>query len=462
MLGNSKPALLVSALLGTVVVLMPGPVAASTTERSGGKGRGVPVRGVNRPSKGASSSTKSRLTVTLNQAVGQADPTAGAPVHFTAAFSTSVQGFTSSGVTVGGTAGGTKTAVVRDSGNHMIFDVAVGGMTSYGTVSVTIPAGAARDKKGNRNAASSSTDNTISFGSAVGTSSTPAATTTTPTPTPTATTQSPQGTLLVGLTGDLSGWAGDSWDLATDLGVKVVREEIYGRPAANIRHTIDWAASRGVRVIGLTYHELGTSDVNAWPQITTWEVDNEPYWRRQPDGVGEDVVLGRPGDQGGPSKCANPPPSSRTGSTTATTAYGGETKSWLDWLAQGCPAIYDLADGFCVHPYGSPASGDLADVDRVHERVVEQRGSNKPFYVTEIGWHTTSTQDRAYATEAEQAADIDSVRRRCPAAFMDRRRLRLHAPRQSRRSEQRSVRYGLIRLDGSYKPVFAALQAATK
>ncbi|TLY19506.1 MAG: hypothetical protein E6K68_09575, partial [Nitrospirae bacterium] len=64
-------------------------------------------------------------TVTINQAAGQGDPTSAAPITFTAVFSEPVSGFTGSGVTISGTAGGTKTVTV--SGGPSTYTVAVSG-----------------------------------------------------------------------------------------------------------------------------------------------------------------------------------------------------------------------------------------------------------------------------------------------------------------------------------------------
>src|SRR5438132_2849785 len=101
------------------------------------------------------------LTVTIDQAAGQADPTNSSPINFTAVFSKPVTGFTGAGVTISGTAGGTKTATV--SGGPSTYNVAVSGMATSGTVIASIPAGVAQDTAGNLNAASTSTDNSVSF-----------------------------------------------------------------------------------------------------------------------------------------------------------------------------------------------------------------------------------------------------------------------------------------------------------
>src|SRR5438094_958896 len=104
-------------------------------------------------------------SVTIDEAAGQAVPTSASPISFTAVFSRPVSGFTGAGVTISGTAGGTKTATV--SGGPSTYNVAVSGMTSSGTVIASIPAGVASDAAGNLNTASTSTDNSVAFGTFV-------------------------------------------------------------------------------------------------------------------------------------------------------------------------------------------------------------------------------------------------------------------------------------------------------
>jgi hypothetical protein len=101
-------------------------------------------------------------TVTINQAIGQADPTGTAPINFTVVFGEPVSGFGDSAgdVSIAGTAGA-NTATVTGSGTT--YNVAVSGMTASGTVIVTVPAGAAQDLAGNTSSASTSTDNTVTF-----------------------------------------------------------------------------------------------------------------------------------------------------------------------------------------------------------------------------------------------------------------------------------------------------------
>jgi hypothetical protein len=101
------------------------------------------------------------VTVTINRAAGQADPTSVAPIVFAAFFSVPVTGFTASDVSLTGTTA--PGAIVNVSGGGANYTVSVSGMTGSGTVVVSIPAGVATDSAGNPNQASTSTDNSIDY-----------------------------------------------------------------------------------------------------------------------------------------------------------------------------------------------------------------------------------------------------------------------------------------------------------
>jgi hypothetical protein len=99
-------------------------------------------------------------TVTINQAPSQADPANASPVNFTVVFSEPVTDFATGDVTLSGTAGAT-TAVVTGGGTT--YNVAVSGMTVDGTIIASLLAGVAHDAANNPSAASTSTDNTVTF-----------------------------------------------------------------------------------------------------------------------------------------------------------------------------------------------------------------------------------------------------------------------------------------------------------
>lgn len=104
-------------------------------------------------------------TVTINQAAGQADPTNTPAITFDVVFSENVNGFDSSDInTAGSSAGIGGITVSPATGPASNYTVTINA-TSNGTVTASIPAGAANDDSGNANpnAASTSTDNVVSY-----------------------------------------------------------------------------------------------------------------------------------------------------------------------------------------------------------------------------------------------------------------------------------------------------------
>lgn len=102
-------------------------------------------------------------TVTINQLVTQADPTSNPTITFVATFSESVTGFDNFDISfAGSTAGGNLTASVTSGPD--IYMITVSGMTSSGTVVVSLPAGVANATYGAEpTLASTSTDNTVTY-----------------------------------------------------------------------------------------------------------------------------------------------------------------------------------------------------------------------------------------------------------------------------------------------------------
>jgi hypothetical protein len=103
---------------------------------------------------------QTRPGVSLNQAVGQADPTTVSPIAFTLTFSEPVTGLTASDLTLSGTA---HPATVAISGVGPAYTLTVSGMSSSGTVSVAMNSAVVVDTALNSNTASTSVDNTVQF-----------------------------------------------------------------------------------------------------------------------------------------------------------------------------------------------------------------------------------------------------------------------------------------------------------
>jgi hypothetical protein len=104
--------------------------------------------------------------VTINQAAGQTDPSKTSPINFTVVFDEpiNVSSFSAGGVLLSGTAGATTAVISQIAPNDgTIFNVAVSGMTSDGTVIASIPAGGVSDQAGNTNTTSTSTDSAVTY-----------------------------------------------------------------------------------------------------------------------------------------------------------------------------------------------------------------------------------------------------------------------------------------------------------
>jgi probable HAF family extracellular repeat protein len=105
-------------------------------------------------------------SVSINQAVGQADPTVGSTVSFDVVFSRPVTGFDDTDIDLSAsTVSGTLVATVTGSGR--VYAVTVTGMNGFGTVTANIPAAAGIDDFGEATATSASTDNTVTFNNVV-------------------------------------------------------------------------------------------------------------------------------------------------------------------------------------------------------------------------------------------------------------------------------------------------------
>jgi hypothetical protein len=101
-------------------------------------------------------------TVTINQAGGQPDPTNGTTVAFSVNFDQSVTGFMNGEVSfAGSTVGGALAAAVVGSGSA--YTVTVSGMSTGGSLVVTVPPGVAQNGGAEVNQVSTSTDNTVTI-----------------------------------------------------------------------------------------------------------------------------------------------------------------------------------------------------------------------------------------------------------------------------------------------------------
>ena len=102
-------------------------------------------------------------TATIDQALGQNDPTNASPIHFTVVFSKMVSGFTASEITFNGSTDAGSLTATLDTSDQITFDVAVTGMTDDGPVTIGFAAGAATDGGGLPSEAPTVIDNTVIY-----------------------------------------------------------------------------------------------------------------------------------------------------------------------------------------------------------------------------------------------------------------------------------------------------------
>lgn len=132
----------------TYVVSVTGMTSPGTVIASVGAGVATGPGGLNQ----ASTSTDNVVTlvgpdVNVAAAAGQASPTSTTPINFTVTFSQPVTGFVTGDVSfTSSTAGGTLVDTV--TGGPSVYNVAVTGMTTNGSVTVSVPAGSANGPSG--------------------------------------------------------------------------------------------------------------------------------------------------------------------------------------------------------------------------------------------------------------------------------------------------------------------------
>jgi hypothetical protein len=102
-------------------------------------------------------------TVTINQGAAQADPTGLLPIVFDVVFSEAVSVFESADVSLVGSTADVSAATVLVSGSGSTYTVSVSGVTGTGAVVASISAGVVTDAANNPNAASTSTDNSVTY-----------------------------------------------------------------------------------------------------------------------------------------------------------------------------------------------------------------------------------------------------------------------------------------------------------
>jgi hypothetical protein len=318
---------------------------------------------------------------------------------------------------------------------------------------------------------STSTTSTTTSAQTTTTTSTTTSTSTTTT-TSTSSSSPVSGNLIVGLNASVSGWANMSArmdQVASQAAPTWIRQEFDWSQIEPTRGTYNWStydtfmqltAQHAVHVLP-TLMDTPSWDGPSWNAIpsdptdyatfvaavvkrygphgsfwtshptldptyalATYELWNEPYYSNGNNG------------NYNPATYANLVKAATTAGRAAdpTTHYllAAENQSqlvnstwvwWVDALYQAVPNLNNYFDGVVVHPYGTdltnlsyPTPGVAYDgydqirrVESIRQEFVNHGASDKPLWLTEIGWPTCTSGSTHCTTEAGQATNLTTV-----------------------------------------------------
>ena len=216
-------------------------------------------------------------------------------------------------------------------------------------------------------------------------------TTTPPAPTPTG--------FKLGFCGN-SGFPASGGSNAATINSKCIRVDNSLSDA-----TVNWALANNVEVMGLG-GPLTMPTVDKFPTIDLWEYDNEPYFRRPLNVAtyaGTALTFAKAFKAKYPNKLLVLPVYAQVNSDGGDFPINGDTTKWSPWVNQLFDAQPDLKnyyDGWGAHPYTTPNAPSFSTLDKIKAQL-DNKGFNKPCYVTEIGWAVSQVG------EAKQAQYLD-------------------------------------------------------
>jgi exo-beta-1,3-glucanase (GH17 family) len=146
--------------------------------------------------------------------------------------------------------------------------------------------------------------------------------------------------------------------------------------------------------------------------------------------------------------------------------------SWTDAMYQAVPDLNNYFDAVAVHPYsgnlapdatsGAPIHERFDRIGLIHDRMVAKGASNKPFWITEVGWSTCSDSSACVneATQADYTARLFHVVSSTYRSFVAALFLYRSSDLGPSGSSDREANFGLAHEDGSPKPAWASVRAA--
>ncbi len=352
------------------------------------------------------------------------------------------------------------------------------------------------------------------------TTTTTTTTSTTPTPPPPT-----SGGLIVGLNASVSGWAdmsGRMGQVASQAGPKWIRQEFDWSQIEPSRGTFDWSrydqfmlvsAQNGAHVLpdlldtpswdGPSWNAIPSNPSDfatfvaavvgrygphgtfwtAHPTLAsyavqTFEVWNEPYYSNGNNGnydpgayarlVKAAAIAGRSADSGAKFLLAADNTSALVNSTWVW---------WIDAVYQAVPDLNSYFDGVAVHPYGDdltnvsfPTPGvayngynQVRRVESIRQQFVGHGASDKPLWLTEIGWPTCTSGSTRCTTASGQASDLTTVFNYARGSWASYVRAVFVYCFQDNNSNSADPEndYGLVDYNGNTKPALSVFKAQT-
>jgi hypothetical protein len=323
------------------------------------------------------------------------------------------------------------------------------------------------------------------------------------------------GALTIGINANTQGWGPGTpqeQDKVMQTGVRWLREELDWNTVETAPGQYDWshydalytsAAQRGMTILPVVMEtpswdgpspQQFPTDPNTYatffaavaarygPGGTFWtenpsltptpspdfELWNEPYMVNADGSVYAHLVAAA----GPAAHAANPAAKVLIGSDIQRAWLNNQWVSWTDQLYNAVPTLNQDFDGVVVHPYATSLTattddfaGRFTDVmTNVRADFVAHGASDKPFWLTEIGWSTCPAGASANCVSEDQQAalvsQLFSLLHTTYASYVRGVFLYHYNDFPNGAPDAYESYFGLTRPDGSQKPAYAAFQAA--
>jgi len=210
--------------------------------------------------------------------------------------------------------------------------------------------------------------------------------------------------------------------------------------------------------------------------IQTFELWNEPYYDNGDDGDYNPAAYAQLVKAAGAAgHAADPSAKFLIAAENQGEMVGSSWVWWVDALYQAVPDLNNYFDGIAVHPYGTdltnltyPTPGQaytgyeqVRRLESIRQEFVTHGASDKPLWITEIGWPTCTTGSDRCTTPAGQASDLQTVFNYARTTWKDYVQAVFVYTYEDAHADSSNPEdnYGLAYNDGTAKPALAVFKA---